>query len=132
MNWLIDGNILVALAAQAHPHHPRAKLWMESLSETFHTCAVTEGTFLRLFLQIVKGADSALAWRTLRSIQGDRLHVFLDDGFSYTQVDPHPIQGHRQVTDAWLAELARRHGAKLATLDTGLAVTHTDVAVLIP
>ena len=29
--------------------------------------------------------------------------------------------GHRQVTDAYLIELARHHGGVLATLDTGLA-----------
>jgi uncharacterized protein len=41
------------------------------------------------------------------------------------------IRGHRQVTDAYLAALARKHGAKLATFDQALALVHPDVAVLL-
>jgi predicted nucleic acid-binding protein len=60
------------------------------------------------------------------------MHRFIDDGTSYLQVPNKGIQGHKQVTDAWLAELARRQGIKLATLDQGLAQEHPDVAFLIP
>ena len=37
--------------------------------------------------------------------------------------------GHRQVTDAYLAALARHHRGKLASFDRGLVALHTDVAV---
>ena len=37
----------------------------------------------------------------------------------------------KRVTDTWLAELARRHGAQLATLDAGLVTLHPDVGFLI-
>lgn len=46
-------------------------------------------------------------------------------------VSHHGLTGHRQITDAWLAELARQRGGKLATLDSGLAAFHPDVAELI-
>jgi hypothetical protein len=39
--------------------------------------------------------------------------------------------GHRQVTDAYLAALARRRQGRLATLDKGLAALHPDVAELL-
>ncbi len=42
------------------------------------------------------------------------------------------VVGHRQVTDAYLAQLARIRNGQLATLDSGLAHLHSDVAVLIP
>jgi predicted nucleic acid-binding protein len=42
------------------------------------------------------------------------------------------VIGHRQVTDAYLAQLARQHNARLATFDAGLAALHSDVADLIP
>ena len=42
------------------------------------------------------------------------------------------IQGHRQVTDAWLVELARRQGGRLATLDEPLADLYPQVATLVP
>jgi uncharacterized protein len=132
VSWLIDGSVLISSAIATHPLHARARSWMQGLGQPFFTCAVTEGTFLRMHMQFAADHTASAAWLALRKIQQSPLHVFLDDGFSYTQVDSHPIQGHRQVTDAWLAELARRHGARLATLDAGLATTHGDVAVLIP
>jgi len=42
------------------------------------------------------------------------------------------VLGHRQVTDAYLAGLARKQKGRLATLDEGLAALHEDVAELIP
>jgi predicted nucleic acid-binding protein len=42
------------------------------------------------------------------------------------------IIGHRQVTDAYLAHLARSYSARLATFDQALAKLHADVADLIP
>ena len=37
--------------------------------------------------------------------------------------------GHRQVTDAYLAALARHHGGKLASFDKRLVALHPDVGV---
>lgn len=49
-----------------------------------------------------------------------------------SKIDPTRLTGHRQVTDAWLAELARRKGGKLATLDAFLAALWPDATCLIP
>jgi predicted nucleic acid-binding protein len=37
------------------------------------------------------------------------------------------VVGHRQVTDAYLAQLAREHDGRLATFDQGLAKLHHDI-----
>jgi predicted nucleic acid-binding protein len=50
----------------------------------------------------------------------------------YTEVPCEGIIGHRQVTDAYLAQLARARGARIATFDRGMAKLHRDVAELIP
>jgi predicted nucleic acid-binding protein len=42
------------------------------------------------------------------------------------------IVGHRQVTDAYLAQLARGRGSRLATFDQAMAELHGDVGDLIP
>jgi predicted nucleic acid-binding protein len=42
------------------------------------------------------------------------------------------VIGHRQVTDAYLAQLARAHGGRLATFDQGFAKLQLDVAELVP
>jgi predicted nucleic acid-binding protein len=42
------------------------------------------------------------------------------------------VVGHRQTTDAYLAQLARSQQGRLATFDAGLAELHRDVADLVP
>lgn len=132
MSWLVDGNGIIALVIESHPHHARAKAWFEALTDVFHTCSVTEGTFLRLHMMLATDATPATAWKNLTLIQSDPMHDFIEEGFSYMSVSNKGIQGHKQVTDAWLAQLARRHGIRLATLDAGLVAAHPDVGFLIP
>ena len=59
-------------------------------------------------------------------------HEFWDAGFGYREVKHDVLTGPGQVTDAWLAELARRRGGKLATVDGALVTLHPDGAVLVP
>lgn len=132
MSWLVDGNALIALAVKSHPQHERSKKWFEAVTDTFHTCSVTEGTFLRLHMILAVDTTAKTAWKNLALIQSDPMHQFVDDGYSYAQVATRMLQGHKQVTDAWLAQLARRHGLRLATLDAGLVTIHPDVGHLIP
>ena len=132
MVWLLDGNLLTALAISSHVHHARAVAWFYAQPRRFATCSVTEGTLLRMHMMSAADRSSAAAWSTLALLRQMVGHEFWDEGFSYEEVKPKGICGHRQVTDAWLAELARKRGGKLATLDAGLAQEHTDVAELIP
>ncbi len=76
--------------------------------------------------------SAAAAWRTLAVLESHPRHVFWNDAFPYRQVPFQSLSGPKQVTDAWLAELARRNGAKLLTLDEGLVALHGDVAVQLP
>jgi predicted nucleic acid-binding protein len=75
---------------------------------------------------------AAAAWQALTEVVSHRRHVLWLDNFSYLDVSPDLLQGPKQVTDAWLAELTRRKKGKLATLDEALAALHFDVAVLVP
>jgi len=56
-------------------------------------------------------------------------HRFWPDGLSYADIGWRGVLGHRQVTDAYLAALARHHGGKLVSFDRGLVALHTDVGV---
>ena len=67
-----------------------------------------------------------------RSVEGAARHEFWPDSVSFADVEVGGVVGHRQVTDAYLAQLARSRKGQLATLDSGLANLHTDIAVLIP
>jgi uncharacterized protein len=130
--WLLDGNVLVAMAIDTHVFHERVRGWFDSLSEPFATCAITEGTLVRLHMKLAVDSSAAAAWTMLEQIHRMPDHVFLDDGFSYCEVSPIGLTGLKQVTDAWLAELARRHECQLATLDTGLVAVHPEVGILVP
>ena len=130
--WLFDGNLLVALTIDTHEFHQRAQRWFDSQVEPFATCSITEGTLLRVHMKVAQDTSAAAAWSVLDAIHAMPDHVFWDDGFSYSEVAFGNISGSKQVTDAWLAALARRHSAQLATLDEGLAALHSDVGILIP
>jgi toxin-antitoxin system PIN domain toxin len=130
--WLLDGNVLVALAIDTHEFHEQVKRWFDSQTEPFATCAITEGTLLRVHMKVAQDSSAAAAWFVLSAIHIMPDHVFWNDGFSYREVPFGSLAGAKQVTDAWLAELARRRGAQLATLDIGLVALHPDVAFLVP
>ncbi len=72
MSWLVDGNAIIALVIKSHPHHARAKAWFEALTEIFHTCSVTEGTFLRLHMMLAIDTTAAAAWKNLALISQTR------------------------------------------------------------
>src|ERR1051326_763575 len=114
--WLLDGNLLVALAIDSHEFHDRARRWFDSETEPFATCAITEGTLLRVHMTVAQDTSALGAWSVLEAIHGMQDHVFWDDGFSYREVSFTNLSGAKQITDAWLSELARRHQAQLATL----------------
>ncbi|MGD9584527.1 MAG: TA system VapC family ribonuclease toxin [Lysobacterales bacterium] len=129
---LLDGNVLVALTDQAHVHHVQASAWFAAHELAFATCPITQGTLLRMLLrhQAVASAPAALA--VLNGLMAHARHRFWPDDLGYAEVSWHGVLGHRQVTDAYLAALARHHHGRLATLDRGLAALHADVAEWIP
>jgi len=83
-------------------------------------------------MSLAADETAASAWQALREIISHSRHVLWLDNFSYIDVSLDLLQGPKQVTDAWLAELARRKSGKLATLDQGLAALHSDVVELVP
>jgi toxin-antitoxin system PIN domain toxin len=128
MVWLLDGNLLTALAISSHVHHDRALAWFYARPRRFATCSVTEGTLLRLHMMSAVDTSASAAWATLEQLRQMQGYEFWMDGFSYDEVSHRGLTGHRQITDAWLAELARQRGGRLATIDSGLAAFHPDVA----
>ncbi len=132
MTSLLDGNVLVALVLEGHVHHPHATRWFGMVrTRKFATCVVTQGTLLRMHMTFGADRSASAAWNTLDALVEHPHHVYWDDAFGYSSVPHHLLQGAKQVTDAWLAELARRRGGKLITLDRALAAVQPDVAELI-
>ena len=133
MTWLLDGNVLVALRVDSHVHHDRVHRWFATLKrDRFATCVLTQGTLLRVHMKTAADTSAGAAWQALREVAAHPKHEWWGDSLSFLQVPHRNLQGSAQVTDAWLAELARRRKGRLATLDSGLATLHNDVSTLLP
>jgi len=133
MTWLLDGNVLVAMSLNGHPHHHRVHAWLATVrKDKFATCPVTEGTLLRLHMQQANDKTPGAAWIVLSDLHAHTKHTFWPDNFSYTEISPTRLTDHRQITDSWLAELAKRNGGKLATLDEALSALWPESTMLVP
>lgn len=130
MTALLDANVLIALVVTDHVHHDAAAGWLSAADTEFATCPITQGSLVRFLVR--KGQSAAAARDVVSAIESATRHEFWPDSVSFADVDLGGVVGHRQVTDAYLAQLARSRKAQLATLDSGLAHLHGDVAVLIP
>lgn len=128
---LLDANVLIALFDADHVHRPVVRDWFLALDGEFATCPIVEGALTRWIVRIEGRDGAALATRELRKLAADPRHRFWSDDLACAEVDWTGVLGHGQVTDAYLAALARKHGGRLATLDRGLAALHDDVAELI-
>ena len=130
MTSLLDANVLIALVVNDHVHHAPAEAWFSGHGEGFATCPVTQGSLMRLLIR--EGQAAGAASSVIRGVAGNPRHEFWPDDVAYTDVPTVGIIGHRQVTDAYLAQLARSRAARLATFDRALAKLHADVAELVP
>lgn len=129
MSALLDANVLIALSVEDHVHHSAAHRWLAG-RDSVATCPITQGSLLRELIR--GGIPAASARRILAAIDDDQRHEFWPDDLSYLDVPLGGVIGHRQVTDTYLAALARRRSAALATFDKALASAQPDVAELIP
>lgn len=123
--YLLDLNVLIALAWPQHVHHARTHAWFGSFAGTWLTTPMTEAGFVRLSTNpavvtervTMPAALGMLA--TMRAVPG---HAFLPDGSSLAApaIALDAVATSRQVTDAHLVNLAVASGALLATLDRGI------------
>lgn len=126
MTALLDANVLIALVAEDHVHHDLAESWLVGWSGGIATCPVTQGALVRFVLR--GGGTSVTALTVLGGLTSRPDHSLWPDDLDFAGVDLRGVVGHRQVTDAYLAALARVHGGRLATLDRALTALHPDVA----
>ena len=120
---LLDVNALVALAWDSHIHHSAIRAWFAANAAAgWATCPVTESGFVRVssnptVLPSAIGVEDARG--VLASLRSAGSHRFLMDEVSLTDDDVPALVGHRQVSDAHLLTLARRHKVRLITFDAG-------------
>jgi toxin-antitoxin system PIN domain toxin len=119
---LLDVNALVALAWDSHVHHATMKEWFSAnRKDGWATCPVTESGFVRVSSNpkvMAHPIGVAAAIEVLAALRSAEGHAFLGDDVSPADADFPQLFGHRQVTDAHLLTLARRHGVELVTFDS--------------
>jgi toxin-antitoxin system PIN domain toxin len=124
VSYLLDVNVLLALAWPNHVHHGAARTWFaESHTDGWLTCGVTESGFIRVSsnARVTPDArtpgEAALLLHRLCSLPE---HLFVEDSVSLA--DSHELLGSMahsssSVTDAHLILLARSVGATFVTFD---------------
>lgn len=125
MTTLLDANVLIALVIDDHVHHNDAQRWFGGTTSRYATCPITEGSLVRTLIR--NGQPASTVTTVLAAIAADSRHEFWPDDLSYQQVPLRGVIGHRQVTDTYLAHLARVRGGRLATFDRGFATSHPDI-----
>jgi len=124
---LLDVNILTALLWPAHEHHEAAHRWFGSRSNgRWATCPLTELGFVRIVSNPAFSRDALSPSEAVALLAGNLTHPA--HAF-WAETVPLPaaldgmearLQGYRQLTDAYLLDLARRRRGVLATFDRGL------------
>ena len=103
-----------------------ARWFKEMRGAAFATCPITQSGLLRLLTQPIADEpffDMREARDALRQLTGQPGHVFWRDDPDYLEATEKifsRLQGHRQITDAYLLGLAIHRGGKLVTLDRGI------------
>lgn len=125
--WLLDVNVLLAMAWPQHIHHELAHRWFFDIrNRPWASCAVTELAFVRLSSNPKFTADAVPpveAIALLKEMCSGTNHRYLPDTTSPSaaKLFQQPgLVGHRQVTDVYLLALASRESTQLATLDRAL------------
>ena len=125
---LLDVNVLIALAWPQHVHHAAAHRWFESRSRgTWATCAITQLAFVRISSNPKIIADAVAprsAHAVLRELVALPGHVYWEAAPApalCAGLNAVPLVGHRQVTDAYLIELALHHAGRLVTFDKAIS-----------
>jgi uncharacterized protein len=131
--WLLDTNLLVALLWPAHRSHVAAQSWFaEEGQGSWATCPFTEAGFVRIVSNPAFSRDAVsptAALEILTRNSASPQHRFLETSISLAgavELVGVKLQGHQQITNAYLLGLALHHGASLATFDRGIEVLVND------
>jgi len=134
--FLLDANVLIALAWPEHEFHEKVGRWFMRHSRAgWATCPFTQAAFVRVLSNPAFSSDALTPENALRVLESNLLlpgHHFWTNSISVPDGIRNSgarLTGHRQITDAYLLGLAIHHKGKLATLDKGIGAWGTGAAV---
>ncbi len=120
--YLPDVNVLLALTNEDHVSFLIATKWFKGRGQSeFLLCPLTETSFVRLACTPGVGnkklRDAIFVLRELMRIPGFHYRSIHDSWLNLTAPFLWGLQGHKQVTDAYLLGIAIEENAVLVTLD---------------
>jgi toxin-antitoxin system PIN domain toxin len=126
---LLDVNVLTALLWPAHEHHESAHRWFRARRPgRWATTPLTQLGFVRLVSNPAFSRD-ALSPKGAMALLAQNLaapgHRFWTDGLQVPAAlrsVSGALQGHQQLTDAYLVAVAAKRAGVVATFDRGLGV----------
>lgn len=126
MRFLLDVNVLIALAFPDHSFHQQAHSWFRRDSiRLWATCPLTQAGFLRVASRAL-GATRNAVREALAGLERDcqsPAHEFWPADVDLRNLSDSlrsRLTGANQIADMQLLVLAHRHQGQLATFDTGL------------
>jgi toxin-antitoxin system PIN domain toxin len=130
---LLDVNILISLLWPAHEHHDAAHAWFGKRGGArWATCPLTELAFVRIVSNPAFSTDALSPADALRFLERNLAHPrheFWPDDLGLVDAIAHSVeqlQGHRQLTDAYLLALAHRRQAVFASFDAAIRTIASD------
>ena len=125
MKYLLDVNLQIAGIVQTHSLHHKAQAWL--VGADIVLCPIVELGFLRIATHSKSaiGLTMERAREVLIKFASERNAQRIPDDLPALDSHPHTSD---QVTDHYLANLAARHGFKLATLDQ--QIRHSSVELI--
>ena len=127
MTYLLDTNVLIALAWPGHAFHERVQRWFGRNSAAgWATCPFTQAAFVQIVSNPVFSDRSPTPLEAMESLAVTLKHPhhqFWPDDLGFNEavtVFRSRLVGYRQTSDAYLLGLALHRGGKLAVLDRGI------------
>lgn len=124
MKHLLDVNVLLASLIETHPHHVRASAWLPG--KHIVLCPLAELGFLRISThKKAYGLPMEGARKSLEKFAVERKADRISDDLP--ALGSHATASEL-VMDHYLADLATKHGLKLATFDG--QISHASVELI--
>ena len=122
--FLLDANVLIALAWPAHEAHSRVQQWFARNSKQgWATCPLTQSAFVRILSNPAFSPHAVTPQEALNVLSANLQHAghqFWRDEITLLDALKRfegRVVGHLQVTDAYLLSLVLHKNGRLATLD---------------
>lgn len=139
MVYLLDVNVLIALADPYHVHHERVQEWFhQERARAWATSPLTENGFLRILgnpgYKHSPGPPTLLR-EVLHAMCSAPGHQFWPDSISLRDATAYPaLPSFQHLTDFYLLAQSVQHKGKLAALDSRInasAITGGEKAYLV-